>query len=98
MTQQHEQLAKTETAALWHAVEWMSKVLHEWRRGGFRDAGDKARWEDQRQTLLQAKRALRKVNAIRKAQSEVAKLRNFANCRPAGKLQEQRKAAGGAGA
>lgn len=96
MRQQLDPLVKTETAALWHAVEWMSKVLHEWRRDGFRDAGDKARWEDQRQTLLQAKRALRKVNAIRKAQSEVAKLRNFANCRPAGKLQAKQKTAGGA--
>ena len=96
MTQQHEQLAKTETAALWHAVEWMNKVLREWRRCGFRDAGDKARWEAERLTLREALRALRKVNAIRQAQAEVAKLRNFANCRPAGKLQAKQKTAGGA--
>lgn len=89
------ELTKGETTALWHAVEWMGRVLHEWRREGFRDAGDKARWEDQRQTLLQAKRALRKVNAIRKAQSEIAKFRNFANCRLVGKPQVQRKTAGG---
>ena len=95
MTQQLDPLAKTETAALWHAVEWMNKVLREWRREGFRDAGDKARWEDQRQTLLQARRALRKVNAIRQAQAGVAKFRNFANCRPTGKLQVKRKTAGG---
>jgi len=89
------ELTKGETTALWHAVEWMNKVLHEWQRGGFRDAGDKARWEAERLTLREARRALRKVNAIRKAQSEVAKLRNFANYRPTGKLQVQRKTAGG---
>lgn len=98
MTQQLDPLAKAETAALWHAVEWMGRVLHEWRSEGFRDAGDKARWEDQHQTLLQARRALRKVNAIRKAQAGVAKFRNFANCRPTEQLQVQRKTAGGAGA
>ena len=91
-------LTKADTVALWHAVNWMDTVPREWRRDGFKDDMDKSVHEDERQKLLQARRALRKVNAIRQAQVEVAKFRNFANCRPAEKLQVQRKTAGGAGA
>lgn len=61
-------LAKVETVALWHAVNWMEVVLREWKRDGFKDDQDQAQHEVQRQHLSTAKRALRKVNAIRKAQ------------------------------
>ena len=61
-------LAKVETAALWHAINWMEVVLREWKRGGFKDDQDQAQHEVQCQHLTTAKQALRKVNALRKAQ------------------------------
>ncbi|MBB6577967.1 hypothetical protein HNP33_002035 [Comamonas odontotermitis] len=61
-------LAKVETVALWHAVNWMEVVLREWKRDGFKDDQDQAQHEVQRQHLTTAKRALRNVNAIRKEQ------------------------------
>lgn len=63
---QPSQLLKTETVALWHAVNWMDTVLVEWRRGGFKDDEDRAQHADQRQRLKLAKQALRKVNRLRK--------------------------------
>lgn len=72
MKRQGEALTKADTVALWHAVQWMQDVLREWRSGGFKDDTDRAQWADQRDTLLRAKRALRKVNAIRKAQPKAA--------------------------
>lgn len=61
-------LAKAETVALWHAVNWMEVVLREWKGDGFRDEQDQVRHEVQRQLLTTAKRALRKVNQLRKEQ------------------------------
>jgi hypothetical protein len=62
-------LTKADTVALWHAVNWTETVLKEWRREGIKDDTDKAKFEAERARLLEAKRALRKVNAIRKNQS-----------------------------
>lgn len=61
-------LAKVETVALWHAVNWMENVLREWKREGFKDDQDLAQHEVQRHILTTARRALRKVNKIRKEQ------------------------------
>lgn len=61
-------LTKADTVALWHAVQWMESVLREWRRDVIKYDADKAQHEHQQELLTQAKRALRKVNAIRKAQ------------------------------
>lgn len=61
-------LAKVETVALWHAVNWMEVVLREWKRDGFKNDQDQAQHEVQRQHLTTAKRALRKVNQLRKEQ------------------------------
>lgn len=84
-------LTKADTVALWHAVNWMDTVLREWRRDGFKDDMDKSVHEDERQKLLQARRALRKVNAIRKGQAR----RRTSNVQ---EVQEQRETSGGAGA
>lgn len=59
-------LAKVEMVALWHPVNWMETVLREWKRDGFKDDQDQAQHEVQRQHLTTAKRALRKVNQLRK--------------------------------
>ena len=88
MKQPDTTLAKADTVALWHAVQWMESVLREWRRDGFKEEADRAKYDAQRETLCLAKRALRKVNAIRKAQP----------CRRTSNVQEQRATAGGAGA
>ncbi|WP_313082622.1 hypothetical protein [Pulveribacter sp.] len=69
MKQPDTTLAKADTVALWHAVQWMESVLREWRRDGFKDDADRAKHQGQLETLRLAKRALRKVNAIRKAQA-----------------------------
>lgn len=61
-------LTKTDTVALWHAVKWMETVLREWRLGGFRDEQDRAQHEVQTTHLTNARKALRKVNKIRKGQ------------------------------
>ena len=63
-------LAKADTVALWHAINWMEIVLSNWRAEGFTDEQNNAQYAHQRELLTQAKRALRKVNAIRKAQTE----------------------------
>lgn len=91
MKQPDTTLAKADTVALWHAVQWMEAVLREWRQGGFKDDADRAKHQGQLETLRLAKRALRKVNAIRKAQP----------CRRTSNVQvgqEQRETAGDAGA
>lgn len=59
-------LTKAETVALWHAVNWTDHVLRNWRKDGFKDDADRGHYDVERQRLLLAKRALRKVNAIRK--------------------------------
>jgi hypothetical protein len=78
-------LTKADTVALWHAIQWMETVLRNWRTDDFLD-DSRPQYDKQRELLVKAKRALRKVNAIRKAQS----------CRPTENLQEQQQAAGGA--
>ena len=65
-------LAKADTVALWHAVNWMQTVLTEWRRDGLKDEEDREKHAVESERLLQAKRALRKVNAIRKAMTPVS--------------------------
>ncbi|MBO9679511.1 MAG: hypothetical protein J7556_14815 [Acidovorax sp.] len=83
-------LTKTDTVALWHAVDSYALQVKVMSSMTMPD-GSKftpEQIEAERQRLLQAHRALRKVNAIRKAQSG----------RSTEKLQEQHKAAGGAGA
>ncbi|CAM3403938.1 hypothetical protein [Paracidovorax anthurii] len=62
-------LAAADTVALWHAVEWMATVVREMSREGFKDDEERAQYEAERVRLLAARRALRKVNAIRRAQS-----------------------------
>lgn len=69
MKQPDTTLAKADTVALWHAVQWMEAVLREWRQGGFKDDADRAKHQGQLERLRLAKRALRKVNSIRKAQA-----------------------------
>jgi len=59
-------LAKAETTALWHAVNWMATVLREWKRDGFGNDEDQAQHEVQSQHLTTAKRALSKLNKMRK--------------------------------
>jgi len=81
-------LTKADTVALWHAIQWMEAVLHEWRRDGFKDEADRAQHQSQCELLAAARRALRKVNAIRKGQPR----------RRTSNVQEQRETAGGAGA
>ncbi|MDM0118908.1 hypothetical protein [Variovorax arabinosiphilus] len=63
-------LTKADTVALWHAVDALN-----WQIVGMREANKEEpgrftpeQFDAERQRLLQAKRALRKVNAIRKAQ------------------------------
>lgn len=90
MKQPDTTLTKADTVALWHAIQWMESVLTSWRRDGFLD-GSRPQYDDQRELMLQAKRALRKVNAIRKGQAR----RRTSNVQ---EVQEQRETAGGAGA
>jgi hypothetical protein len=73
MSHANNQLTKTDTVALWHALQWMESVLHEWRREGFRDEKDRAQYDGQRENLLQARRALRKVNQLRNAQATLSR-------------------------
>jgi hypothetical protein len=61
------ELTKADTVALWHAVQWMGLCL----RSGELMPGDTLATE--RKRLTAAKRALRKVNEIRNAQSCGAK-------------------------
>jgi hypothetical protein len=69
MNQPVTKLTKADTVALWHAVNWMDTVLREWRRDGLKDDQDDAQHATECERLLQAKRALRKVNQLRKAQA-----------------------------
>jgi len=88
-------LTKADTTALWYAVDAYSSMVR-----AMRDLPTRlpeASIDKERQILLTAKRALRKVNAIRKSQGEIAKFRNFENCRPSDELQVERETAGGAG-
>ena len=55
-------LTKSDTVALWHAVNWMDLCL----RGTKPEYVDTATWEAERERLRVAKQALRKVNKIRK--------------------------------
>lgn len=60
-------LTKAETVALWHAVSWMGEAMRSWRE-------EPASGDEQQVALLalsetrlkQAKKALRKVNQLRK--------------------------------
>lgn len=54
-------LKKVETLALWHAVSWMDQVLRGWDKD---DQPEIRELEAKR--LATAKRALRKVNELRK--------------------------------
>lgn len=63
-------LAKAETVALWHAVNWMENVLHSWRGEGFKDEQDQVLYQAKKERLRTAKQALRKVNMIRKGQGK----------------------------
>lgn len=79
-------LTKTDTLALWYAVgAYISivKAMKDLPSPVPQDVVDK-----ERQVLTAAKRALRKVNAIRKAQTS----------RPSEKPQVEHETAGGAGA
>ena len=60
-------LTKADTVALWYAVDWADHVMRNWRRDGFKDDSDRQHYEQEHARLRLAKRALRKVNAIRKA-------------------------------
>lgn len=59
-------LSKADTVALWYAVDWMGLCLRH------SPAEHAKAVEAERSRLKQAKRALRKVNAIRKAQATEA--------------------------
>jgi hypothetical protein len=74
------QLTKADTTALWYAVDAYGSMVHAMR--DLPTCLSEAAIDKERQILLTAKRALRKVNAIRKT----------------GVLQVERKTAGGAGA
>ncbi len=60
---------KEDTVALWHAVQWMADVVREWHGEGFESDRAREQYEIELSRLIAAKRALRKANAIRKAQS-----------------------------
>lgn len=81
MKQADTTLAKADTVALWYAVNWMELCLKQPPEPGVDPAATAA----ERERLRTAKRALRKVNAIRRAQA----------CRPTANQQEQQKPAGG---
>ncbi|MGC3984788.1 MAG: hypothetical protein QM777_08720 [Pseudorhodoferax sp.] len=59
-------LTKADTVALWYAVNWMQHVLSGWFRDGFKDDQERAQYQAERERLATAKRALRKVNKLRK--------------------------------
>lgn len=88
-------LTKTDTVSLWYAVDAYASMVKAMRGLPSPLAQDVI--DKERQVLATAKRALRKVNAIRKSQGEIAKFRNFENCRPSDELQVERETAGGAG-
>lgn len=60
-----EPLSKDDTVALWHAVNGLSDLVHTMRGMNF----SPEQHEAERAKLAAARRALRKVNAIRKAKS-----------------------------
>lgn len=62
-------LSKAETVALWHAVEWMDLCLRQ------KGPGTAEQIDSEKARLKIAKQALRKVNAIRKAQATPLTLR-----------------------
>lgn len=62
-------LTKAETVSLWHAIRWMEECVK--ADGDLSPAGD-PRHAVEVACLKIAKQALRKVNAIRKAQSKQA--------------------------
>ncbi len=62
-------LTKAETVALWHAISWMELCLRKTMEDGDVSPGI----ELERERLRIAKRALRKVNAIRRSQAIEAK-------------------------
>lgn len=81
-----EKLTKDDTRALWYAVEAQHEMLRAMRGEGFTSE----QMEAEPAAVLAARRALCKVNAIRKAQS----CRSTANPQV---LQAEPKTAGGAG-
>lgn len=58
-------LTKADTVALWHAVNWMEMCV----RQPDPEGTPQEAIDTERERLRTAKRALRKVNAIRKAQA-----------------------------
>lgn len=60
-----DRLLKQETVALWHAVQWMDVCLREWRKDDPIAVNTPA-YVRQRWHLENAKKALRKVNRLRK--------------------------------
>lgn len=66
MKQADTTLAKADTVALWYAVNWMELCLKQPPEPDTDTAATAA----ERERLRTAKRALRKVNAIRKAQEQ----------------------------
>jgi len=87
--------SKSDTVALWHAVQWMETVLKGWLRDGFQTDEERAQYDAERGRLAAAKHALRKANAIRKSQAATSKLRELAHCRPTTTRQAARTTAGG---
>lgn len=89
-------LCKDDTRALWYAVQAFADAVSAMRN---MEQFTPERVEAERALLVTAKRALRKVNAIRKAQPPISKMRNFAtagtreNCRPKRKVQADQKGA-----
>ena len=65
MPKQDHQLTKADTVALWHAVNWMEMCVRQTDPEGTPQEAIDA----ERERLRTAKRALRKVNAIRRGQA-----------------------------
>lgn len=81
-------LTKADTVALWHAVNWMEMCV----RQPAPEGTPQEAIETERERLRTAKRALRKVNAIRKAQPTVLRAARSSTSKP----QVDDKPAGGA--
>lgn len=87
-------LTKADTVALWHAVDSYVLQVQVMPSMTMPDGSTFStdQIEAERERLKAAKRALRKVNALRKAQSAGA----GRTCRSTGKLQVEQETAGGA--
>jgi hypothetical protein len=80
-------LTKADTVALWHAVNWMELCV----RQPYSEGTPQEVIDAERERLRTAKRALRKVNAIRKAQAEGTPQASRTSAEP----QPEQKQAGG---